>query len=63
MDPKTRIGTPPPQTEPDAAEKDQEKDQEKDDERLDEELDETFPASDPIPFQHDAGRPTIQSSA
>jgi hypothetical protein len=25
----------------------------KDNERLDEELDETFPASDPIPFQHD----------
>jgi hypothetical protein len=27
---------------------------EKENERLDEELDETFPASDPIPFQHDA---------
>jgi hypothetical protein len=26
---------------------------EKESERLDEELDETFPASDPIPFQHD----------
>jgi hypothetical protein len=26
----------------------------KENERLDEELDETFPASDPIPFQHDA---------
>ena len=29
-------------------------DKEKENERLDEELDETFPASDPIPFQHDA---------
>jgi hypothetical protein len=49
MDPRTRVPEP-----PDAESVAQEKEKEKEDERLDEELDETFPASDPVPFQHDA---------
>jgi hypothetical protein len=48
MDPRTGVPEPPP----DGAAAETEKD--KEDERLDEELDETFPASDPVPFQHDA---------
>jgi hypothetical protein len=55
MNPRTRLpdaGTPAevPERPSDA----ESAEKEKENERLDEELAETFPASDPIPFQHDA---------
>ena len=52
MDPIKR--PPEPRTQPDPPQPSGDADEaEKKDERLDEELDETFPASDPIPYNHD----------
>jgi hypothetical protein len=55
MDPQKRVpDADAPLTLPSRAPESETSDKEKANERLDEELDETFPASDPIPFQHDA---------